>query len=41
MTYAGNMADWAAAFECQVHLPAADRQWVTEPGNYIDFWSGM
>lgn len=41
MLCAGNVADWAAAFDCQVHIPAADRQWVTEPGDHINYWSGM
>lgn len=34
------MADWAHAFNCKVYLPVADSQWVTEPGDYIEFWSG-
>ncbi|KAL3149409.1 hypothetical protein ABBQ32_002204 [Trebouxia sp. C0010 RCD-2024] len=38
--YYGNMADWAAAFGCKVYLPTADRQWVTEPGDYVEYWSG-
>lgn len=40
MLHAGNMADWAAAFGCKVYLPTADRQWVTEPGDYVEYWSG-
>ena len=39
--HAGNMSDWAAAFKCKIHLPVADQQWVTEPGNYISHWSGI
>ena len=34
------MADWAGAFRCKVHLPVADSQWVTDPGDYIQFWAG-
>ena len=36
----GNMADWAQAFGCKVHIPVADTQWVTEPGDYVNLWSG-
>ena len=32
--------DWAAAFGCPVHLPAADRPWVMRPDLAIRFWEG-
>ena len=37
---AGNMSDWAAAFGCKVHIPIADKAFVTEPGDHIEHWSG-
>lgn len=37
---AGNMSDWAAAFNCKIYLPLVDQQWVTEPGNHISHWDG-
>ena len=32
--------DWAAAFDCPVHLHAADRQWLMRPSPAIEFWQG-
>ena len=32
--------DWAAAFDCPVHLHAADREWVMRPDPAIRFWNG-
>lgn len=32
--------DWAAAFDCPVHLHAADREWVMRPYPAIRFWEG-
>jgi len=32
--------DWAAAFDCPVHLHAADRDWVMRPDPAIRFWDG-
>ena len=32
--------DWAAAFDCPVHLHAADREWVMRPDPAIRFWDG-
>ena len=32
--------DWAAAFDCPVHLHAADREWVMRPGPAIRLWDG-
>lgn len=32
--------DWASAFDCPVHLHAADRQWVMRPDPAIRFWDG-
>ena len=32
--------DWAAAFNCPVHLHAADREWVMRPDPALRFWTG-
>ncbi len=32
--------DWAATFDCPVHLHAADREWVMRPDPAIQFWEG-
>ncbi len=32
--------DWAAAFDCPVHLHAADREWVMRSDPAIEFWTG-
>lgn len=34
------MADWAHAFDCPIHLHAADRAWVMRPDPAIRFWEG-
>jgi hypothetical protein len=34
------MVDWAEAFNCPIHLHAADRQWVMRPDPAIRFWEG-
>jgi hypothetical protein len=34
------MVDWARAFDCPVHLHAADRKWVMRPDASIKFWEG-
>jgi len=34
------MQDWARAFECPVHLHAADAQWVMRPDPAIRHWDG-
>jgi len=34
------MVDWSRAFDCPVHLHAADRQWVMRPDPAIKFWEG-
>ena len=34
------MVDWSRAFDCPVHLHAADRQWVVRPDPAIRFWEG-
>jgi hypothetical protein len=34
------MVDWSRAFDCPVHLHAADRQWVMRPDSAIKFWEG-
>lgn len=38
--YYSAMVDWAAAFDCPIHLHAADRQWVMRPDPAIRFWEG-
>jgi hypothetical protein len=32
--------DWAAAFNCPVHLHAADREWLMRPDAAAHFWEG-
>jgi len=32
--------DWARAFDCPVHLHAADREWVQRPDAAVRFWDG-
>lgn len=32
--------DWAATFDCPVHLHAADREWVMRPDPALRFWTG-
>jgi DNA-directed RNA polymerase subunit RPC12/RpoP len=34
------MQDWAAAFDCPVHLHAADRAWIMRPDPAIRLWEG-
>jgi len=34
------MAEWARAFDCPVHLHAADRDWVMRPDPALTFWDG-
>lgn len=34
------MVDWARAFDCPVHLHAADRQWVMRGDPRLRFWEG-
>ncbi|WP_110602645.1 MBL fold metallo-hydrolase [Salinicola lusitanus] len=34
------MAEWARAFDCPVHVHAADREWVSVPDARIEFWEG-
>src|SRR5262245_1032207 len=34
------MVDWSRAFDCPIHLHAADRRWVMRPGPAIQFWEG-
>jgi hypothetical protein len=38
--YYSSMIEWSRAFECPVHLHAADRQWVMRPDPAIEFWDG-
>jgi len=32
--------DWASAFNCPVHLHAADQRWLMRPDPAIQFWNG-
>ena len=34
------MVEWARAFDCPIHLNAADRDWVMRPDPAIEFWQG-
>lgn len=34
------MVEWARAFDCPVHLNAADRDWVMRPDPVLNFWEG-
>lgn len=34
------MADWAEAFDAPVYIHEAGREWVTDPSNRIQYWSG-
>jgi hypothetical protein len=36
--YYTTVAEWARAFDAPVHLPLADREWVTRPDEAIRFW---
>lgn len=39
--YYTTMLEWSAAFdEAPIFLHAADREWVVQPGNVIEFWEG-
>ena len=38
--YYTTMVDWSRAFDAPIHLPAADRDWVTRPDDAIRFWDG-
>ena len=38
--YYTTMLDWAEAFDCPVHLHAADREWVMRLGPALRFWDG-
>jgi hypothetical protein len=38
--YYGAMVDWARAFDCPIHLHAADRAHVMRPDPSIRFWEG-
>jgi hypothetical protein len=38
--YYTTMVDWSRAFDAPIHLPAADREWVTRPDPAIRFWDG-
>jgi glyoxylase-like metal-dependent hydrolase (beta-lactamase superfamily II) len=34
------MVEWARAFDCKVHLHAADRKWIMRPDAAIALWEG-
>lgn len=34
------MVEWARAFDCPIHLHAADRDWVMRPDPAIEHWDG-
>jgi glyoxylase-like metal-dependent hydrolase (beta-lactamase superfamily II) len=38
--YYSTMVEWSRAFDCPIHLHAADRQWVMRPDESIRFWEG-
>jgi hypothetical protein len=38
--YYTTMADWSRAFDAPIHLPAADREWVTRPDDAIELFDG-
>jgi glyoxylase-like metal-dependent hydrolase (beta-lactamase superfamily II) len=38
--YYTSMGTWAARFGCQVHLHAADQEWVMRPDPCLSFWGG-
>jgi hypothetical protein len=38
--YYSTMADWAERFDCPVWLHAADRRWVMQPSERLEFWDG-
>lgn len=34
------MVEWAHAFDCSIHLNAADKQWIMRPDAAISLWQG-
>jgi len=34
------MLEWAQAFECPIHLHAADREWIVRKGPAVKLWEG-
>lgn len=38
--YYSSMVQWARTFDCPIYLHAADRQWVMQPDQAIEFWEG-
>ena len=34
------MADWAQEFDAVVYVHEADRQWVMQPSERVQFWAG-
>ena len=38
--YYSLMQDWATAFDCPIYLHEKDREWIKDPGGYIELWSG-
>ncbi|MBV9817597.1 MAG: hypothetical protein JOZ07_04525 [Solirubrobacterales bacterium] len=38
--YYSAMVEWARWFDCPIHLPSADREWVVRPDPRIAYWDG-
>jgi glyoxylase-like metal-dependent hydrolase (beta-lactamase superfamily II) len=38
--YYTGMVDWAARFECPIHLHADDREWIMRPDPKVELWEG-
>src|SRR5690606_35878455 len=36
----GNMKQWAEEFDCPVYLHANDKEWIFDPGEHIQLWTG-
>lgn len=34
------MNEWARAFDCPIHLHAADKEWIMRPGPAVQHWDG-
>ena len=34
------MGDWARAFDCPIHLHAADKDWIVNPSPAVQLWEG-
>lgn len=38
--YYSLMQEWATAFDCPIYLHEADKEWIKDPGGYIELWNG-